>query len=227
MKKILFFIFYLNFILTINAQYSSDLLIYTTNAEKIKVYLKSSLINNYYSNKIFINDLQTGQYNLKIIFENYSNPQIETSIFIPVNTQVVCAVKKGYDTNYFIDIYNNIYYDSELNNQNNNGSGNNQGVFCNYPTDETAFNNALLQISNLSFDSKKLEFAKQISETNCLTTIQIKQIIKQFDFESSKLEYAKFAYKYCFDPNVYFMLNDAFDFSSSVTELNNYIKSIK
>jgi hypothetical protein len=47
--------------------------------------------------------------------------------------------------------------------------------------------------------------------------------MKLFSFESSRLEFAKFAYKYTWDINNYFLLNDAFDFESSIDELNKYI----
>jgi hypothetical protein len=45
----------------------------------------------------------------------------------------------------------------------------------------------------------------------------------QLDFEDTKLQYAKFAYNKTYDIGNYYKLNDAFDFSSSIDELNAYI----
>jgi hypothetical protein len=42
-------------------------------------------------------------------------------------------------------------------------------------------------------------------------------------FESTRLDFAKFAYTYTLDKENYYMVNNAFSFSSSVAELNNFI----
>jgi hypothetical protein len=44
-----------------------------------------------------------------------------------------------------------------------------------------------------------------------------------FDFEQSRLNYAKYAYGYTYDKGNYFNVNDAFDFETSIQELNNHI----
>jgi hypothetical protein len=56
-----------------------------------------------------------------------------------------------------------------------------------------------------------------------LTSAQITDIMRLFSFESSRLEIAKFAYNYVVDPQRYFMVNNAFSFSSSVDDLNRFI----
>ena len=66
--------------------------------------------------------------------------------------------------------------------------------------------------------------AKQITKSNCLTALQVKEIVQLFDFESDRLEYAKFAFDYCATPNAYYKVNDAFEFESSIEELDEYIQ---
>jgi hypothetical protein len=46
-----------------------------------------------------------------------------------------------------------------------------------------------------------------------------------FNFESSRLEFAKFAYGYTYDLGNYFIVNDAFNFESSISELDRYIQT--
>jgi hypothetical protein len=65
--------------------------------------------------------------------------------------------------------------------------------------------------------------AKQITQTNCLTAQQIKEITMLFDFETDRVTYASFAHKRCTDPQNYFIVNDAFEFESSIEELNQNI----
>ena len=52
---------------------------------------------------------------------------------------------------------------------------------------------------------------------------QVKEIADLFDYEADRLEYAIFAYKFTYDPNAYFKVNDAFEFESSIEELNDAI----
>lgn len=81
-------------------------------------------------------------------------------------------------------------------------------------------------ISKESFDSSKLNLAKQIIESNPMTASQILGICKLFSFESNKLEFAKFAYTYCIDKNKYYLLNEAFSYDSSKRELDEYIRNL-
>ncbi|MCX6266722.1 MAG: DUF4476 domain-containing protein [Bacteroidetes bacterium] len=94
---------------------------------------------------------------------------------------------------------------------------------CPRPMSNHAFDQALESLSSKSFESSKLTIAKQIAGSNCLLSRQVKEIMKLFSFESDKLEFAKFAYRHTWDLNNYFLLNDAFEFESSIDELNRYI----
>jgi hypothetical protein len=96
---------------------------------------------------------------------------------------------------------------------------------CTYPMNSGTFGNAKKQVEGQSFEENKLQVAKQVLKANCISTAQIKEMLGQFSFEKTKVDYAKFAYDRCTDQGDYFNLNDAFSFSSSVTELNEYINS--
>ncbi len=85
------------------------------------------------------------------------------------------------------------------------------------------FADAIQSIKSKSFSDSKLTLAKQIAKNYCLTTQEIKKIINLFDFESTKLEFAKFTYSFCFDPENYWRINDAFEFESTMDELNRFI----
>ena len=80
-------------------------------------------------------------------------------------------------------------------------------------------------INAQSFDSSKLNVAKQAINSNNLTAAQVKELVGLFSFESSKLEIAKYAYGRTVDRNNYYQVSDAFTFSSSVDELSGYINN--
>lgn len=101
-------------------------------------------------------------------------------------------------------------------------------VGCNgYPMDETRFNEVTNSISSKSFEDSKITMAKQVINTNCMTSAQVKRIMMLFSFEETKLDLAKYAYGHTYDISNYYQLNDAFTFESSIEELNEYIQSFK
>jgi len=85
------------------------------------------------------------------------------------------------------------------------------------------FSKALSIIQKESFDSSKLSVAKQMTSSNKLSVSQIMQICGLFSSDNDKLEYAKYAYRFCIDQNNYYQLNEVFRFTSSKDELRKFI----
>jgi hypothetical protein len=48
-----------------------------------------------------------------------------------------------------------------------------------------------------------------------------------FDFEATRLDFAKYAYGRTFDIGNYYKVNDVFDFETSISDLNAYINSYR
>lgn len=88
------------------------------------------------------------------------------------------------------------------------------------------FEEVYATIERESYDKTRLNVAKQVVEANKMTAKQIEQIMKLFSFEGNKLEFAKFAYPFCLDPNKYYLVNEAFSYDGSKQELNDYIKGL-
>lgn len=88
---------------------------------------------------------------------------------------------------------------------------------------ETAFANTLNAIKKQSFDSERLKMAKNIVSSESMLSEEILLITKLFSFESTRLEFAKFAYSHTSDKRNYVMVQEAFQFSSSKSELQDYI----
>ena len=84
---------------------------------------------------------------------------------------------------------------------------------------------SVVSISSKGFDETKLSTAKQAVKANCMSVAQIKEVMSLFGFEETKLDFAKYAYEFCTDKNNYYMVGDAFSFSSSTDELNEFIES--
>jgi hypothetical protein len=91
--------------------------------------------------------------------------------------------------------------------------GYNGPIGCPHPMDQNAFGTALNTINGQSFEDNKLQLAKQVFASNCMTSSQVGQIMRLF------------AYGHTYDLGNYFQINNAFTFSSSVDELNDFIAS--
>ena len=87
------------------------------------------------------------------------------------------------------------------------------------------YNLAINQIRNASFESERKAIARQYIRANTVSSREVLEIIQQFDFESTKLELAKFAYDKTIDPQNYFIVNKGFSFSSSSSALDRYIRN--
>ena len=101
--------------------------------------------------------------------------------------------------------------------------GYNGPIGCPYPMSDLDFADVKRSIASKSFEESKLSIAKEVTGANCLFASEVKEIMLLFSFESTRLTFAKFAYKYTFDRGNYYKINDAFQFESSIDELRQFI----
>lgn len=85
------------------------------------------------------------------------------------------------------------------------------------------FDQLVATLHNSSFESTRLQILKQAMPYNHFTTQQVRTLMAQFWFESSKLEVAKAAYTKTLDQHNYYLVNNEFSFGSSVRELGDYL----
>ncbi len=92
------------------------------------------------------------------------------------------------------------------------------------PMASQSFAGAKKSISSKSFADDKMTTARQVLKSNCLSSSQIVEVIELFSFEDDKLSFAKAAYDRCSDPENYWKVNDAFTFSDSIEQLDEYLQ---
>lgn len=103
--------------------------------------------------------------------------------------------------------------------------GYNGPIGCPQPMSRNDFAAVKATIQDADFENTKLSTAQSILASNCLTTDQVVEICRLFDFENTKLDFAKFAYSKTYDSNNYFKVNVVFDFDSSKEALNEFVKN--
>ncbi len=92
--------------------------------------------------------------------------------------------------------------------------------------DKEEFGGIVKSLRGESFDNTRTQVARQIFTTSrgLFLSAQVKQILDLFDFEQNKLAMAKLAYEFTFDKEKYYLVNEAFGFENSKTELSRYIE---
>ena len=89
--------------------------------------------------------------------------------------------------------------------------------------EKAEFESAIKLLQAEGFDNNRLEMAKQMAASNPMSVQQIIEICKLFSFENNKLDFAKHAYSTCTEKGKYYLVNEVFSFSSSKTELQEFI----
>ena len=95
------------------------------------------------------------------------------------------------------------------------------------PMDAADFNDRLNSVKKESFDREKLAKAKQVFDEENFSTTQVRTVMKEFNFDDGKLDFAKFAYSRTLDKKNYYKVQDELGFSSYKTKLADYVKQQK
>ncbi|MDB4533333.1 DUF4476 domain-containing protein [Vicingaceae bacterium] len=103
----------------------------------------------------------------------------------------------------------------------NNSYSNNYGPVV---MSNNSFNRLMDILKEEHFDDDRLGIARQALSLNNMNVNQVSAIMDQLTFDKSKLAFAKSAYSKTIDKENFFVINGKFTFSSSVSDLNNYIR---
>lgn len=87
------------------------------------------------------------------------------------------------------------------------------------------FQDACASIRSKSFSDSKMTLARQVVSSHCVTSEQVRDMARLFDFEDDKLDFVRYAYDYTIDPEHFYKVNDVFTFESSIEELDEYLQS--
>lgn len=96
---------------------------------------------------------------------------------------------------------------------------------CAFPVDEVAFGQMKSSIESKNFSDTKLSTAQQAVKSNCVSTAQVKELMKLFNGDEDKLAFAKYAYDYTTDRQNFYQVGEAFTFDMTTDELNTFLNS--
>ncbi len=182
--------------------------------------INSILVVNKYTNMVLYNGTITLLPNERIVAEINTFGQF--SIRQKVQIQEVNWYTVLENNNYPSNPYPNNPYPNHPPHPHNPYPGAPNNSFPNNYVDDNTFNLFLQTLKDESFDSNKLKMAKNYASKSALSAQQILKVCKEFTFDSNRLDFAKSAYVTCYDKNNYFLLKNAFDYSSSYNSLLEY-----
>lgn len=246
MKKLIITILVASLAYNITAQ-KSRLVIYSQEEDKFRLELNGVLQCTEAGTDIMISELREQSYQLKVIFEQ-DIPELDKTIhFSNGISEDTYLLKKNRKGKYVLRFQNslpaaqapdppasrltyNLKADIEhISTSRHEGEyvlpGYDGYYGCPYPMEKDDFSLAKQSIESKGFTESSLSLTKDILSSNCLLTSQVCELIELFDFEDDKLEIAKLAYGSTLDVGNYFKVNDAFEFESSIEELDEYIRN--
>ena len=90
---------------------------------------------------------------------------------------------------------------------------------------ESDVNDLKARVNDRVTDIEKMKLMKSVLDSRNVNSTQVREMMSWLAFESSRLDFAKWAYSRAVDKQDYWKLEDAFTFSSSKDEFNEYIKA--
>ena len=224
--------FTLLFISLYNFSQSNTLVVFAQDPTPFYVVLDGVKKNEVAETRVVVPGIRQTNSNVQIYFKDESIASITKNIWWDEghkNDEVtfrIVPVKRGYKLRFFSTVPNKVTPTTQPTTAVVVGSAVTAPVSlvgCLNPVQDMG--SIMAAIDDESFDEGKMTLAKQATSKKCLTVDQIKQIIDEFSFSKNKLDFAKYAYTRCYNPDDYYQVNAAFDFSSDKEKLNEYIAS--
>ncbi|MDG1736098.1 MAG: DUF4476 domain-containing protein [Crocinitomicaceae bacterium] len=224
--------FTLLFISLYNFSQSNTLVVFAQDPTPFYVVLDGVKKNEVAETRVVVPGIRQTNSNVQIYFKDESIASITKNIWWDEghkNDEVtfrIVPVKRGYKLRFFSTVPNKVTPTTQPTTAVLVGSAVTAPVSlvgCLNPV--TDMGSIMAAIDDESFDEGKMTLAKQATSKKCLTVDQIKQIMDEFSFSKNKLDFAKYAYTRCYNPDDYYQVNAAFDFSSDKEKLNEYIAS--
>lgn len=95
---------------------------------------------------------------------------------------------------------------------------------CNPPTSRESILSLLSSLRQEPFEQTRAEMARAFFQRSCVLAADVREILRAFQFEDTKLALAKFAYDFTHDLSNYLVVSEVLLFSSQKEELARYIQ---
>jgi len=242
MKRFLFFAITLSSLQTMAFDARPDFQsaeIRTYNYAPINVWIDGRLIVEKPVSLIKIHEISPGKHFLKIVkyktgrFHNYRQIIYKGYVFIKPNCRIEMIVDHANRLQVIQHHYRSRHHDRYRHHEfEDRDADDTHGAYydeSNYLSGEGSvmskheFKNLKRLIRAQSFESEKLDMAKQNLQNHWIISKQVRDIMYLLNYESSRLNFAKYAYDYTIDKDRYYRVYDALNYRSSADELDLFL----
>jgi len=211
---------------TVSAQ-GTKAVFFSEDSKPFSVYLNGKLMNEYPMNQVTANQLVLKDYQFKLIWKDITQQKVETIIKVKQGRENVFVIyeEKG---EMKIDLYGKakrgMYSPAEsiAPAERNGYSG---ALGCPRALSNNQYQEKTAEFNNLDYPADRMSFVKRVLQEQCLTVAQLKGLLTKVDYESDRVELAKFGYSYVFDRDNYSSLSDLFEYPGAYDEIQKYIEA--
>ncbi len=182
--------------------------------------------------EISLSDLRPGTRNIKV-YQQRDNGRSwqgnnERNRQLLYNGNV--TVREGYHLDVSINRFGKAFIDQQALGRDygyyddNRPGYNQQDNWNRQPMNERSFEQLKQRLRRESFDAAKMNTAKAVMGGSYLASEQVRELLGLFNFETSKLDMAKYYYRFATDPGNYYVVVDALSYSSSKNDLTRFIQ---
>ncbi len=241
MIRSLTFLLFTGLTLSAGAQWNS-LVVFAPKGEKFTLYYNGDKHNAEPASRVQVDEVHGPTCKVRLVFETPS-PEVSKTIFNKPSSTMYYSVMRNAKNAFVLQSASSEWSDVPAEEAKTKEAAAPQPAVekdnhsaepacthkkeCTHPMSDADFIAGLVSVTAPPFDPPKLSAAKKIAIGNCLTTTQIQLIMEAFDNESTRLNFAKFAYDNTWDRENYKDVGEALHSSSSRNELNKYISSLK
>lgn len=93
--------------------------------------------------------------------------------------------------------------------------------------DEDVLSSMVLQLKSQSFERDRLSLAKVFVGSTILNCEQLKRLAETLDFSNTRVDFLKYAYPYCLDPENYYRTVDVLTFTADKKKVLDYVATQK
>jgi hypothetical protein len=238
-RSILVLLLCLLFVAKANSQLT--LVVYSESGEKFTVYVNGTQRNDKPKTKVETERPGGPTFKLKVVFKDASIPEITKTVFNTPASEISYVIRKTEKGTRVLDKASADATPSDdkksATKESSSGGADKPKTEtkksepvtttkavkgCSTPMDQANFIASHSLISNAPFDGPKLSQSKKLADQNCLTTDQIVELMYLMSSQSSRLSFAKYAYKHCYDPKRYDKVAKELE-PSSQADLKKYI----
>lgn len=243
MRKFLLPLLLVLLVLPVWAQ-ASVLTFATTKGEPFQIRLNGRIVNYTASNFVRITNLKPGKHSVEFkVMSRWGVCRMGVNVIVPVGVEASYAVRTGSRGRVFLRLINEVplapppvirapapplpppYPENQADRYEPAPpeQDNRQEDACRNLMDKYEIDRLIESMKGREFESTKLTIAREAVRSGSILAEDLKRLLEQFSYESTRVEFAKFTYDYVCDKEHFYYVYDAFNNDSSIRELGDYV----